>query len=260
MLILRELVCTPNIKMKDIAQRIGITIQAVSEYLIKMRDEGLVVSVGKGDYIGSNEGVHFLHASLIDLQEFVDQVSSDLTIVRRCTALSETTINRGEKVSLWMKEGRLHANKDSKSSSIGVALTEAQGGGAIVVGELEGILEMDAGKIVLIESPFPLTKFSSAAAINSLKNFHSQFKHDYVAVLDLFSLSLLKNADLSWSFEFGAITATLEAAQKGLTVFVVGTPEKANELIIQWRQLSLDPSKRPELEAYPLISAEKVEK
>ncbi|MFX0207358.1 MAG: winged helix-turn-helix transcriptional regulator, partial [Candidatus Hodarchaeota archaeon] len=92
MLILRELVCTPNIKMKDIAQHIGITIQAVSEYLIKMRDEGLVVSVGKGEYIASNEGVQFLHASLIDLQEFVDQVSSDLTIVRRCTALAETTI------------------------------------------------------------------------------------------------------------------------------------------------------------------------
>ena len=59
--ILMEIIAgQPDIQQKDIARRLNITPQWVSEYIIKFVEEGLVTSEGRSKYRVTTEGVDWV--------------------------------------------------------------------------------------------------------------------------------------------------------------------------------------------------------
>ena len=99
MLILLEISTGHYSQLSPIAEKIGITKQAVSDYLKKMREEGLVL-IMNGEHRASVKGVELLHSQLLELNEFLDKKIQRLNIIENCAAIAGNEIQKGEKVGL----------------------------------------------------------------------------------------------------------------------------------------------------------------
>ena len=152
LLILLEITRKPRIKLKTIADKIGISIQGVSEYLKIMSEEELVQNIG-GEYKATNKGVQFLHKHFSELKNFVDKSIEKLNLIEVCCAIAKTKINKGDKVGLFMENGILTAYAGKKSKSVGTAISDACIDEDIPIKNLEGIVELTQGKLCIIEIP-----------------------------------------------------------------------------------------------------------
>src|SRR6056297_129830 len=68
----------PAVSQREIAEAIGITSQAVSNYLQELVDQGAVEKHGRGRYEVTKEGVDWLIGRTDDLRSFVEHVSEDV--------------------------------------------------------------------------------------------------------------------------------------------------------------------------------------
>ena len=153
MMILRELVVNEPTSLRPISSELGITQQAVSEYLHRMSDEGLVIP-GKGrdeGYRPTVKGFDFLQSNLLGMKEFVDSSISELEIVRSTDAVADGEIEKGTRVSLFMKGGLLYAAQGKEGPSVGTAEMDASPGDVIPVSSLEGVVRMDQGSLLILE-------------------------------------------------------------------------------------------------------------
>ena len=68
----------PAVSQQEIADAIGITAQAVSDYLQGLTEEGYVDKRGRGRYQVTKEGVDWLITRTERLRTFVDHVAEDV--------------------------------------------------------------------------------------------------------------------------------------------------------------------------------------
>jgi len=94
LLILLEITIVSHSKLKPIADRLGITVQGISEYIKIMQSEGLVHITG-GGYKATKKGVQFLHENIRDLKEFVERTMKRLEVIDLCAAIAKTRIKEG---------------------------------------------------------------------------------------------------------------------------------------------------------------------
>lgn len=74
--------------------------------------EGLVTTDGRMRYRITKEGVEWLLESAAELKQYARAVMEDIiSHVSVWSALAETDLIKGEKVSLEMRDGLLYANK-----------------------------------------------------------------------------------------------------------------------------------------------------
>ncbi|GAI44714.1 unnamed protein product [marine sediment metagenome] len=100
----------PNIQQKDIALKLNITSQAVSEYVKELIKDGWLSSQGRSRYKVTREGVDWILKMARQLQSyssFVSKVVSDISV---STAIAEGDLSGGQPVSLCMKDGLLFAS------------------------------------------------------------------------------------------------------------------------------------------------------
>jgi|GEM_PF-6533802 len=109
-LILLEIATGRHSRLASIAEQIGITKQAVSDYIKKMRDDDLV-RVVDGEYRATVQGIQFMHRHLLDLKQFLDDTLAKLNIVESDTALAGNAIARGDTLGLFMEDGVLTADE-----------------------------------------------------------------------------------------------------------------------------------------------------
>ncbi|MFW5903457.1 MAG: MarR family transcriptional regulator, partial [Halolamina sp.] len=68
----------PAVSQGEIADAVGVTSQAVSEYIRELVEDGLVDKEGRSRYRVTKEGVDWLFRASADLGRFVDHVSEDV--------------------------------------------------------------------------------------------------------------------------------------------------------------------------------------
>ena len=68
----------PAVNQQEIADAIGITAQAVSDYLQDLVDHGYVNKHGRGRYEVTKEGVDWLISQTDELRQFIEHVSEDV--------------------------------------------------------------------------------------------------------------------------------------------------------------------------------------
>jgi len=59
----------PNIQQQDIAKKLYVTPQAISDYTRQLVDEGLLISDGRSKYRLTSEGVNWVIKTLRELRE-----------------------------------------------------------------------------------------------------------------------------------------------------------------------------------------------
>jgi putative transcriptional regulator len=100
----------PIIPQKDIAQKLAITSQAVSEYVRELIGDGWLTSSGRSRYKVTKEGVDWILRMARQLHaytSFVNEVVADIYVT---TAIAVTDLNFNQPVSLYMQDGLLFAS------------------------------------------------------------------------------------------------------------------------------------------------------
>ena len=97
----------PAIQQKSIAAKLGITPQAISDYIHQLLDEELVISTGRSTYKVSTTGVNWMLKVLRELHDYVSLVQQAVTNITTCAAIAEYDISLGQSVGLKMKGGLL---------------------------------------------------------------------------------------------------------------------------------------------------------
>src|SRR4030042_129896 len=101
LLILIELLQSPSVRLKDIADKLGITVQAVSQYVSEMKKEGLLGD--KGDNIRpTRKGMQITQEHFTGLKNQVDTILRRVSVIDRCVAIAGKKVEIGKAVSLVM--------------------------------------------------------------------------------------------------------------------------------------------------------------
>ena len=228
-LFLYEVTTSRHTRLRTIAERLGMTVQGASEYAHGLERDGLL-SLVNGEYRATKKGVEFLHDRFHELRQFVDRAGKELAFVETTAAMAGNTIRRGDRLGLFMQEGVLVAHRGLPSPSAGIAAHDASKGEVVAVRDLEGIVALRPGRIIVARIPARATSrrgFQGAAA----KRIQRDAKDSVVAALDVGGLVAAKELGLKPRIEFGVVQAVVEAAERGVSIVLLAPEERAAEAV-----------------------------
>ena len=87
----------PSVRQQEIAIKMGVTPQAISEYIREMVDDGLVNSNGRGRYNVTTKGVEWVTNTAETLDNYLKYVTTDvIQEVSVWTAIAKEPLVKGE--------------------------------------------------------------------------------------------------------------------------------------------------------------------
>ncbi|WP_302081258.1 MarR family transcriptional regulator [Salinibaculum rarum] len=210
----------PAVSQQEIADAIGVTSQAVSNYLQELVELSHVEKHGRGRYEVTKEGVDWLISQTDQLRSLVEHVSSDVVgQVDVESALATGTITEGDRVSLSMREGYLHATPGDTGSATAVAVTDATEGQEVGVTDFDGVVDYELGAVTVISVPMVRNGGSDRVDTDVVAEYAAD--HDLLAVAGTEAVAAARRAGLTPDIEFATPDAVREAATKGLDVLVL---------------------------------------
>ncbi|HOT07570.1 MAG TPA: MarR family transcriptional regulator [Methanotrichaceae archaeon] len=221
----------PNLRQKEVADRLGVTPQAISEYIKELVADGLVTTDGRMRYRITKEGVEWLLESAAELKRYARVVMEEIiSHVSVWAAIARTRVREGERVSLIMEMGLLYALPlDTRIEASGIAISDAGPGEDLGVSDLRGLISLDEGKVTVCKVPrvqLGGTRSADLAALSGLLR-----EGIMVGALGLEGLIALRKAGREPDILFGAKEAAVEAAFHGLSTLVVSVDEQVPGLL-----------------------------
>lgn len=229
LLILLEITRSQHTRLKPLAEKLDLTVQAVSEYMKSMRREGLIHEVG-GVHRATKRGVELLHARFSEIKEFVDSSMRDLRIIDVTSAVAGEDIREGDSVGLVMERGRLTAYPDRQAKSRGRALQGARRGEDVALSDLEGIVELRPGRLVVLRLPSAQAGGTRAVELAKVKGRLGGFHPDLVAVTDPIAVAFAIVTGWPVDLEFAPAEASIDAALRGLNVLLITASPQFEEV------------------------------
>ncbi len=217
----------PQIKQSEIAASLGITPQAVSEYIKNLIEDGLITSSGRGQYKVTPLGVEAIIAGARELQEYSRYVLNNVVgQVSVWPALAEGDIEKGSAVRVSMRDGFLRASAGGEGAE-GMAACDASMGEDVGVTDLKGLIPMSRGIVRVIK--VPSIGDGGSRAVDA-KKLGTHLK-GLIGVAGAEALAALRKAGASPDVSFGAVEALLDAAVKGVNSTLVISADMAPQAI-----------------------------
>jgi len=219
----------PSIQQKDIASRLSLTPQAISQYIEKLIEDGWVASDGRSKYRVTREGVNWILKVLSDLDNYsvlTERVIRGLTI---CTAVADRDLSQGQKVGLVMKGGLLMATEVSGKGATGKATADAAQGEDVGISHIEGIVELEIGKITILKIPGIQQGGSKNVDMARLKE--ETATTPLLGAIGIEALTALKRIGATTQYFYGVKQAAVEAARSGLSSVVVCVEDDIPRLV-----------------------------
>jgi len=229
----------PAMSQREIADAIGVTSQAVSDYLRDLVEDGHVDKLGRGRYEVTKEGVDWLITQTEALERFVEHVSSDVIgRVEIETAIAATALSAGDPVTVVMRDGVLHAVSGDTGGATAVAVTDADAGGDVGITDFEGVVDYDLGAVTVLV--LPRVQDGGSRAVDPAVVRERAAAHDLVAAAGVEALAAARAADRDPDLRFGTVTAVSEAAARGLDVLLLTTPAHRSAHTDELREAGID--------------------
>jgi putative transcriptional regulator len=219
----------PNIQQKDIARKIGVTSQAVSDYISKLEKDGWITSDGRSRYRITQEGVNWMLKSLRELQQYTSAAESVLTNITTWPAIAAVDLKKGQPVSLVMKDGLLYASNQIGSGASGIASGKARAGKDIGITDIEGILALETGKITVLEIPAIQSGGSRNVDLKKMKK--GLVKGRLVGAIGIEAIVALRQIGIEPNYLYGVPQAAIEAARSGLPFVIVCAASESPALL-----------------------------
>lgn len=217
----------PQIKQSEIAASLGITPQAVSEYIKSLIEDGLITSGGRGQYMVTPLGVETIIDGARELQDYSKYVLNNVVgQVNVWPAIAASSIIQGEKVGLSMRDGVLYASPGGEGAG-GISICDAVPGEDVGVKNLEGVIPLVRKSVNIVKVPSIEDGGSRAVDVNMLR----AALDGRVGVVGVEALAALKKTGAEPNVDFGAIESLVEAAVKGVKGTLVITADMAPQAI-----------------------------
>ena len=218
----------PDVMQKEIANRIGITPQAVSEYIKDLVSEGFLFSDGRVRYRVTKNGVEWILEKAMELKKYALFVMEDIVShISVATAIARRKLSRGESVSLMMENGLLYAGNDGDVT--GTTISDAQEGEDVGVTDLKGMISFPPVNITVCKVP-RVEKGGSRSVDYEMLKKRLQEK-PYIVAIGVEALVCLKKIGVRPNILFGAKESVVEAAYHGLSSLVVSVDEEVPNLL-----------------------------
>ncbi|HYS99341.1 MAG TPA: hypothetical protein VEO20_01625 [Thermoplasmata archaeon] len=221
-LFLYEVTTSRHTRLRTIADRLGMTVQGASEYAHGLQRDGLLAFTN-GEYRATKKGVEFLHDRLLELRGFVDRAGKAMAFVETTSAIAGGSTRHGSRVGLFMEDGLLVAYPGRASPSMGVAVHDASKGDLLAVRDLEGIVSLHPGRIVVARVR------NGHGRIGPSKRILREAKSSVVAALDAAGVVAAKELGVDPRIEFAAIAGAVEAAERGVNVLLLVPEDRTSE-------------------------------
>jgi putative transcriptional regulator len=217
----------PQVKQSQIADSLGITPQAVSEYIKSLAAESMIRSGGRGQYTVTPLGVEAIIEGAKELKEYSEYVLNHVVgQVAVWAAIAREPVAKGDTVFLTMEEGILYAGQAGDGAS-GVAINDAREGEDVGVSGLAGLIPLRPADITVVKIPSIASGGSHAADLTALRASVGGI----VGVAGTEALAALRRADLEPDALFGAADALIEAAIKGVAGTLVVSDDLAPQTV-----------------------------
>ncbi len=219
----------PAVSQGEVANAVGVTSQAVSEYIRELVEEGYVDKKGRSRYRVTKEGVDWLFQQAKDLRRVADHVTEDvLESTGEDAAIATAAIEAGDEVSITLVDGHLHATPGDEGPATGVATTDAAPGADVSVSGFEGVIDVDTGKVTVYQVP-PARRGGSDAV--DLADLAATCEAADLVVSDgVEALVATREAGVDPAVTVAAGDVAVEAAPRGLDVVVVVTSDSVGRV------------------------------
>ncbi|QLK25853.1 winged helix-turn-helix transcriptional regulator [Natrinema zhouii] len=219
----------PAVSQGEIAEEVGVTSQAVSEYIRELVDEGLVEKEGRSRYRVTNEGVDWLFRTADDVRRFADHVTGDvLGAMSEAAYIATDDIDEGDTVSLSVRDGLLHATPGGEGPATGVATTDAEAGTDVGVTSFEGVMDLEPGSVTVLQVPAVRTGGSRAADSETVSEHCESADLVVAAGVEAVVACRQVGTDPAVTFAAGAVAA--DGAERGLAVTTVATTNEVGRV------------------------------
>jgi putative transcriptional regulator len=228
----------PDIQQRDIARRLDLSPQAVSDYVKELLKDGWLVSTGRSKYRVTREGVDWMLKGLKDWQGYSDVVQKAIAGLSVTAAVADCDIDEGQRVGLVMREGLLFATESLNTEAIGIAASSAAKGEDVGVSNIDGIVRLDPGKVTVLRVPSVQGGGSRQASLNRLRNVIKG--KSVIGVIGLEALIAVGRLGLEPTCVYAVGEALVEAAQKGLSPAVVCVDGGTADLLATLEEHGID--------------------
>ena len=218
----------PAVQQQEIARRLAITPQAVSDYVAQLIKDGLLTADGRSSYKVTSEGVNWIVSMLRELRSYTSFVEKVITNISVCTAIAEGELSRGETVGLKMKSGLLYATSKGTSGARGVTTSDARPGEDVGVTNIEGIVRFKLGTVTILS--VPSVSKGGSRNVDFARLRQEVRGKPFVGALGIEALVTLKQLELDFH-KYGVREAAIEAAHCGLQPVVVCSEDELSGLI-----------------------------
>ncbi len=205
----------PNIQQQDIAKKLNVTPQAISDYIRQLVDEGLLISEGRSKYRLTSEGVNWVIKTLRELREYDTLVEQAITNISVCAAIAADDLAMGQAVGLRMKDGLLFATADVGRGARGKATSVARAGEDVSVSSIEGVVQMAIGRVTILKIPGIQKGGSGMVSLERVRKEVREGKP--VGAIGIEAIVALSNLGIENVYVYGVTEATIEAARSGLS-------------------------------------------
>lgn len=227
----------PAVRQQEIAEKLGVTPQAVSEYIRELVIDGLVSAYGRGRYEVTRNGVEYVLNNAELLESYARHIRKDIIQqVSVWTAIAAEDLKSGEPVGVYMKGGFLYAGKEARTAT-GSAVMDARKGEDIGVARLNGIIEHTEGVIHVCKVPRIQRGGSRKVRRDRLREVVKD--KDLVAAVGLEAQIALRQIGREPDMFFGAREGVIEAAFHGIESTIVIVDEEFTDFLKRLESVEL---------------------
>jgi putative transcriptional regulator len=228
----------PNIQQQDIARTLYVTPQAISDYMRQLVEESLLVSDGRSKYRLTSEGVNWVIKTLRELREYDTLIERAITDISVCTAVAADDLVEGQAVGLEMKDGLLFVAADTSKGARGVAAANARAGEDVGVAGIEGVVQMEIGRVTILKVPGIQKGGSGKVSLERVRKEISGRK--LVGAIGIEAIVALSRLGVENGYVYGVAEAAIEAARSGLSPVIVCIDDEIPGLIRRLEETDID--------------------
>jgi putative transcriptional regulator len=219
----------PAVRQQEIAEKLGVTPQAVSEYIRELVDDGMVAAHGRGRYGVTREGIEWVLHHAEALESYARHIRRDIIQqVSTWTAVAAEDLREGDQVGVYMKDGWLYAAKEPRTAT-GTVIMDARKGEDIGVARLSGLIDHTEGIVYVCKVPRIQRGGSRMVRTDRLREVIG--KAGMVAAVGLEAYIALKRGGRTPDMFFGSREGVIEAAFHGIDCCILIVDEEFTDFL-----------------------------
>ncbi len=228
----------PNVQQRDIAKRVGVSPQAVSDHVIQLVTEGLLTSDGRSRYRVTSEGTNWVIKMLRELKDYNGFIEKAVTNISVCAAVAGSDLVKGQVVGLKMKGGLLSATDNPDQGAKGITFSDARKGEDIGITSIEGVVRLSKGKVTILS--VPTVEKGGSKQVDSGRLKTEVQRHRQIGVVGIEALIALRQSGIEPKYFYGVIEASVEAAKCGVSFLIISTSDTTHSVLSRLEDEGLD--------------------